>query len=255
MSGAAREWDAATYHRVSDPQVAMSQAVLERLDLRGDETVLDAGCGSGRVTRLLLERLPRGGVIAVDASAEMIARARVELAGTPADVRESDLATLRLRGGERVDAVFSNATFHWIADHDALFASLAAALAPGGRLSAQCGGEGNVAAVQESALLAAGDCGLSEHFEGWPVPWNFAGPERTEARLRDAGFDEIRCWLEPWPVSPDEPRAYLQAVCLGPHLERLEHAEHDRFLDAVMVRLGKRPVLDYVRLNIVARRR
>ncbi len=252
MSPAVREWNADAYHRVSGPQVAMSEAVMDRLELAGDETVLDAGCGSGRVTRLLLERVPRGRVIAVDASSDMVARARTELDGAAADVRRGDLATLRL--DERVDAVFSNATFHWVPDHDALFASLAAALRPGGRISAQCGGAGNVAAVHEAALRAAADAGLAGRFADWPMPWNFQGPEATEARLRAAGFEHVRCWLQPWPVEPDEPRAYLQTVCLGPHLERLAPDEHERFLDAVLLRLGQRPVLDYVRLNIVATR-
>lgn len=251
---AVRGWDADAYHRVSDPQVAMAAAVLDRLDLEGGETVLDAGCGSGRVTRLLLDRLPRGRVIAVDASAQMVARAREELAGAAADVRLSDLAELRLADGEQVDAVFSNATFHWVPDHEALFARLAAALRPGGRLSAQYGGEGNVAAVHRTALEAAADAGLEAHFEGWPRPWNFAGPARTERRLRAAGFEDVACWLQTWPVEPTEPRAYLETVCLGPHLERLPAGEHERFLDAVLARMGESPSLDYVRLNIVATR-
>ena len=115
-------------------------------------------------------------------------------------------------------------------------------------------GEGNVAAVHATAVAAAADAGLAARFEGWPRPWNFAGPEQTEERLRRAGFAEARCWLQAWPVEPDEPRAYLETVCLGPHLERLEPDEHERFLDAVMTRFGERPMLDYVRLNIVARR-
>ena len=254
MTGQVRDWDATAYHRLSGPQVAMAAAVLDRLELSGEETVLDAGCGSGRVTRLLLERLPRGRVIAVDASPDMAARAREELAGAAAEVRAADLAALRLHEGEHVDAVFSNATFHWVPDHDALFAALAAALRPGGVISAQCGGEGNVAALHATALQAATDAGLGAQFEGWPRPWNFAGAQQTEERLRAAGFDDVRCWTQAWPVAPDEPRAYLQTVCLGPHLERLASDEHERFLDAVMVRLGERPTLDYVRLNIVARR-
>jgi trans-aconitate 2-methyltransferase len=251
---AARDWDANVYHQVSAPQVGMAGAVLDRLELRGDETVLDAGCGSGRVTRMLLDRLPHGRVIAIDASAQMVARAREELAGLAADVREADLAELTLAPGEQVDAVFSNATFHWVPDHDALFACLAAALRPGGRLSAQCGGAGNVAALHEAALAAAGDAGLAARFEGWPRPWNFQTPEATEARLRAAGFSAVECWLQPWPLQVDEPRTYLRTVCLGPHLERLDAAEHERFLDAVMTRMGEAPVLDYVRLNIVATR-
>jgi trans-aconitate 2-methyltransferase len=253
MSGAARTWDANTYHRVSSPHVEWAQDVLDRLGLRGDETVLDAGCGSGRVTRLLVERLPRGRVIAVDASPQMVARARQEL-GADADVREGDLTALWLAGGERVDAAFSNAVFHWVPDHDALFAALAAAMRPGAILSAQCGGAGNVAAVHEQALAAGADAGLAERFADWGGPWNFATPEETERRLAAAGFVEARCWLQTWPVEPDEPRAYLQTVCLGPHLQRLGADEHERFLDAVMARLGERPVLDYVRLNIVAGR-
>lgn len=250
-----RAWNADAYHRVSGPQVAMAAAVLDRLELRGDETVLDAGCGSGRVTRLLLERLPRGRVIAVDASPAMAARAREELREVArVAVREADLTRLRVAPGERVDAVFSNATFHWVLDHEALFAALAGALRPGGRISAQCGGEGNVAGVQAAALQAAADTGLGHRFAGWPRPWNFAAPGATEARLRAAGFEDVRCWLQSWPVTPEEPRAYLQTVCLGPHLERLADDEHERFLDAVMARLGERPLLDYVRLNIVAGR-
>jgi trans-aconitate 2-methyltransferase len=249
-----RDWNAAAYHRLSGPQAAMAEAVLDRLALGGDETVLDAGCGSGRVTRLLLDRLPCGRVIAVDDSPDMVAKARSELRGDPrADVREADLAALALADGATVDAVFSNAVFHWIADHDALFNALAAVLRRGGRISAQCGGQGNVAAIHGAARGAADDAGLGGRFAGWH-PWNFADPQQTEARLRSAGFDDVRCWLAPWPVVPDEPRAYLETVCLGPHLERLDPGDHERFLDAVMARLGERPSLDYVRLNIVARR-
>jgi trans-aconitate 2-methyltransferase len=228
---------------------------LERLALEHGLTgsrVLDVACGTGKSFAPLLER--GYDVSACDLSPHMVARAREELAGLRADVRQADLAELVLAEGESVDAVFSNATFHWVPDHDALFAALAGALRPGGRMSAQCGGAGNVAGVHAAALQAAADSGLARRFAGWPRPWNFAGAEQTAARLRAAGFVDVRCWLQPWPVAPDEPRAYLETVCLGPHLERLADDERARFLDAVMARLGDRPRLDYVRLNIVARR-
>jgi len=239
-----RSWDAGTYHRVSGPQREWARAVLDRLELAGDETVLDAGCGSGGVTQLLLERLPHGRVIAVDASPDMVAKAREVLPGV--EVREADLQALELE--EPVDAVFSNAVFHWVPDHARLFARLAAALRPGGRLSAQCGGRGNVAGFHAAAQAQLG--GRVEV----PQAWTFAGPEETEARLRAAGFAEARCWLEPWPVVPDEPAAFLRTVCCGPFLERLPPDEHDAFVAGVLRRLGPEPVLDYVRLNIVATR-
>jgi trans-aconitate 2-methyltransferase len=241
-----RNWNADSYHRVSAPQLAMGTAVLDRLPLNGDETVLDAGCGTGRVTRLLLERLPHGRVVAVDRSPEMVARARAELP-PEVEVREADLADFTL--AEPVDAVLSTATFHWIPDHDALFSCIAAALRPGGRFEAQCGGEGNVDRLHQ----AARDVGRPEH-AGWPGPWNFSSAELAAERLRRHGFDEIRTWLEPWPVTPEEPREYLSTVVLQPFLMRLPEADRPGYLDEVIARLGDPVELDYVRLNISARR-
>ena len=245
-----REWDGAAYDRLSTPMEQLGREVMERLELRGDETILDAGCGSGRLTELLKERVPDGRVIGVDASASMIDAARERL-GPDADLRVADLVGLDL-GGDTVDVVFSTATFHWIADHDALFRSLRAALRPGGRLVAQCGGAGNIAAVHAAARQAADDPPFRPHFEGWRGPWNFAAPDETERRLQAAGFTDPNCWLADRPVTPDDPREYLRTINLGAHLERLPADLHDAYLDAVLARLGERPTIDYVRLNIDA---
>src|SRR4051794_28931067 len=148
----ARDWDASTYERLSQPLAAMGVDVLARLELRGDETVLDAGCGTGKVTATLFERLPRGRVIAVDAAPSMVEEARERLPAE-VDVRQADLLDLSL--DEPVDAVLSTATFHWVADHDRLFSNLLAALKPGGRLVAQCGGKGNVAAIKTAGFTVA----------------------------------------------------------------------------------------------------
>jgi trans-aconitate 2-methyltransferase len=243
-----RDWDAATYDRVSSPQVEWAGPVLDRLELRGDETVLDAGCGSGRVTAMLIERVPRGRVIAVDAAPAMVAKAREEI-GDRAEVLLLDLAELRLR--EPVDAVFSNAVFHWIADHDALFARLHEALRPEGRLVAQCGGKGNVQRFHEAARAVASEEPYAEHLAGWRGPWNFADAEETAERLRRAGFADIETWLEPYPVTPPDPTGFLRTVCLGPHLEQLPEALRPGYVDAVRERCGSE--LDYVRLNIDAK--
>jgi trans-aconitate 2-methyltransferase len=229
----------------------MAVPVIDRLALRGDEVVLDAGCGSGRVTGLLLDRLPRGRVIAVDAAPSMVAKAREALAGRPATVIESSLTELVI--DEEVDAVFSNAVFHHIADHPRLFERMRAALRSGGRLVAQCGGEGNIARFHAIARAVAATGPWSARLEGWRGPWNFAGPQETEERLRAAGFAEAECWLEPWPVHPEEPAAYLRSVCLGPFLEQLPDDLREAFLAAVLHEAGEPLELDYVRLNIVAR--
>jgi trans-aconitate 2-methyltransferase len=245
-----RDWDAATYHRVSGPQVEFARALLDRLDLRGDETVLDAGCGSGRVTAMLLERLPNGHVVAVDQAESMVEHAREALPRDRATVMRAELTELRL--DEPVDAVFSNAVFHWIADHDRLFDRLHAALRAGGRLVAQCGGEGNVARFHAAAREAAAEEPYASHFEGWQGPWNFAGADETARRLERVGFEHVETWLEPHPVVPDDPGDYLRTVCLGYHLERLPDELRDGYVDAVLRR--SEAELDYVRLNIMARR-
>lgn len=245
-----RDWDAETYHRVSGPQAEWAGRVLERMPLNGDETVLDAGCGSGRVTLMLLERLPRGRVIAVDAAPSMVEHARAALDPERATVIQANLTELAL--GEQVDAAFSNAVFHWIADHDALFARLHGALRPGGRLVAQCGGRGNVERFHAAASEVAAEPPFAEHLSGWRGPWNFAGAEETAERLERAGFAGVRTWLEPYPVSPEDLHGYLRTVCLGHHLEELPEGLRTPFVAAVVERCG--PELDYVRLDIDARR-
>ena len=246
-----RDWDAASYDRVSNPQVEMAEAVLERLPLRGDETVLDAGCGTGRVTELLIDRLPEGHVVAVDSAPSMVEHAR-EALGERATVLCASLTELTL--DEPVDAVFSNAVFHWIADHERLFERLFAALKPGGRLVAQCGGKGNIDAFRRLADEVAAEAPYAEHMTHFVGPWNYASPEETEARLLAAGFDEVRCWLQPWPVSPGDPVEYARTVCLGNHLEALPEELRERYAEEVVRRSGDPLVLEYVRLNIDATR-
>jgi trans-aconitate 2-methyltransferase len=240
-----RDWNAASYQRVSAPLEAMGRDVLDRLELRGDERVLDAGCGTGRVTAALLERLPRGEVVAVDGSPAMVAEARERL-GPRVDVRVADLTELELEAP--VDAILSTATFHWIADHDRLFERLHAALKPGGRLVAQCGGEGNVAAVQ-----AAIDRVAEPSLAGWGGPWHFASPAATAARLERLGFSDVRTWPQVVRVAPDDPLEYLATVVLGSHLERVPAERRDAFVAAVLAELAE-PAIEYVRLNIAARR-
>ncbi len=245
-----RDWDGAAYDRVSAPQEQWASVTLDRLELAGDETALDAGCGSGRVTEMLLERLPRGRVLAVDAAPSMVAQASRSL-GERATVRQSDLTELRL--DEPVDAVFSNAVFHWIEDHDALFARLHAALKPGGQLVAQCGGHGNIERFHARAREVAGQGPFAEYLGGWEGPWNFATAEETGHRLTAVGFSDVQTWLEVSPVVPPEPETYLRVVCLGHHLAALPEELREPYTRAVLARCGDPVELDYVRLNILAR--
>jgi trans-aconitate 2-methyltransferase len=238
-------WDAGAYDASSAPQQAWAADVLDRLaGLAPDATVLDVGCGTGRVTEELVARVPRGHVLALDASAEMVALARERL-GNRAEVFCQDVLDLDLE--RPVDAVVSTAALHWVRDHERMWQRLARALRPGGMLEAQCGGTGNIARVREVIEAVAGE--LAPELVGWS-PWTFAGVEETEARLRAAGFTEARCWLTERPTRPDDVDLFVRASILPAHLERLAPERREPFAAAVTAAV--RPPLDYVRLNVSA---
>jgi trans-aconitate 2-methyltransferase len=238
-------WDARTYDRSSQPQQAWASDVLARLDgIASDAKILDVGCGTGRVTELLLALVPHGRVLAVDASADMVALARERL-GDRADLWCQDALDLEL--DDPVDVVVSTAALHWVTDHDRLWVRLAQALRPGGMLEVQCGGHRNIERVREVIDAVARD--HAPELVGWS-PWNFATPQDTERRLHGAGFTAIRCWLQERPTYPEDVAAFVPTSILAAHLARLPEEQREPFAAAVVA--GVSLPLDYVRLNISA---
>ena len=256
------EWDAGAYHRVADPQFEWGRRLLATLSLRGDETVIDAGCGTGRLTRLLLERLTSGRMIAIDLSERMLESARENLEpdfhGRVEYVRV-DLLDLAQR--DVADLVFSTATFHWLPDHARLFRNLVAALRPGGRLTAQFGGKGNLARARSRAERILAEPSFRPFFEGWSGPWHYPDAQVTAERLRQAGFQDVRTRLFPEPTTfPDADafRQFITAVVFRVHLQRIVDPRlREEFLDrCVAAAAGDDPpyTLDYWRLNAGGRK-
>jgi trans-aconitate methyltransferase len=257
-----REWNAGSYHRVSNPHVGWGQKVLARLDLAGDERVIDAGCGTGRLTGELLERLPRGRMLALDRSCNMLLAARAHLRprfGAQASFALTSLPDLPVHGW--ADLVFSTATFHWVPDHPALFAGILATLRPGGRLFAQCGGGPNLAAARRLAKEVMARPAFAPYFADWRGVWSYATPEETAERLKTAGFVDVATSLEPAPTTfPDAAayREFVTTVIFHPHLERLPDAAlRARWIDEVTALAAATDppfALDYWRLNMEGRR-
>ena len=252
-----KEWNAAAYHTLSEPQFAWGLRVLERISLTGNECVLDAGCGSGRLTRELASKITRGLIVGCDLSENMAHAAAKTLGGMArCAVVCANLTSLPFRGA--FDLVFSTATFHWIRDHDRLFAELRAAVRIGGRLEAQCGGGRNLAAIHARADALRQAAPFRHHFTNWEAPWLFASPAETEARLRRAGFARARCWLEQTPTpfaDAGQFRAFIESVVMRPYLLPLPDDLKGRFLDAIVDQAGTDDppfTLDYWRLNISA---
>jgi len=263
------DWDAGRYHRVSNPQVEWGRRVLRRLAPQPGERLLDIGCGTGRLTAELVAAVGTGTVVAVDRSDAMLREAAAQTPEPqgPHRLHEVDghvrMHFVRADGAalpfvDAFDAVLSTATFHWIRNHDQLFASIYRALAPGGRLVAQCGGGANLGRllVRANALTASPD--LKPIFDGWNGPWEFADVQTTIERLDRAGFTAIDVSLEPSDVSfPDRAsfREFVACVCLRDHLSRMPDGLRPGFLDALADQAaGDDPpfTLDYWRLNLAA---
>lgn len=228
---------------------------------RGNETVLDAGCGSGRLSLKLLERIPRGRLIGVDANAAMIDVARQSLAEPIArgvvELHHSDLLTFKT--SESCDVVFSCATFHWILDHDTLWKNCFAWLKPGGWVWAQGGGEGNIMPERELIREIAAEDSRFAVFKEVERGTYYAGPDETLARLTKLGFENIDVNLQPkTPVfdTPEAFRLFATTVILRPYAAKLGQELWSEFVDIWTQRALARngPRIHYIRLNVRARK-
>ena len=255
-----KEWNAASYHKVSGPQTEWGRRVLSRLMLDGTERVIDAGCGTGRLTAELMARLPEGRLVAIDRSWNMLLTARANLrpdfGGRVSFVRV-ELPAMPFHAW--ADLVFSTATFHWVRDHHALFGNIFQALRPGGRLFAQCGGGPNLARARALAEQVMRQDPFAAYFEDWHSVWEYATPDVTAARLRAAGFADVTTSLEEAPTTlADEAsyREFVTTVIYNQHLARIpEPALHTRFIDEITALAARETpafTLDYWRLNLQA---
>ena len=259
------DWDAARYDRVSNPQLEWGRRVTTRLAPLPGERILDLGCGTGRLTVEIAIAASGGQVIGLDPSAAMLTVAREATPALTSAIRPGSLSYVRGDGSAlpfagAFDAVFSNATLHWIADHDSVFRSVYTALRPGGRFVAQCGGGPNLSRLYSRAALLMRDPAFARFFGSWRDPWHFVLPDATRPALLRAGFDVIDASLEEAPVTfrdPDVFSEFIECVCVRHHLQHLPKERQADFLSELTnaARADDPPLtLDYWRLNINARR-
>jgi len=256
-----REWNSAVYHRLSAPQVSWGKKVLSRLRLRGNEVVLDAGCGTGRLTADLLEALPHGRVVGIDLSQNMLGSARAHLAvqfGSRLSLVACDLLCLPFE--HAFDAIVSTAAFHWVLDHDQLFSNLRRALVPGGWLEAQCGGGPNVLTLRKRANALAATQKFAPFFVGFREPWLYQDAQGAAESLRHAGFLEIETSTEAAPTvleNADQYSEFVRNIILRVHVENIptEDKRAEFIADLAKQAAADDPpfLLDYWRLNLRGR--
>lgn len=253
-----REWNASAYHQLSHPQVSWGKKVLSRLKLRGDERVLDAGCGTGKLTADLIEALPRGQIVGVDLSQNMLQSAREHLRpefGKRLNLVAADL--LHLPFEHAFDGIVSTAAFHWVLDHDKLFASLQRALRSGGWLHAQCGGGPNIARLRQRVALLAQTPRYAPYLAQFQEPWFYADAEQAAEILHHAGFINVETNLEAAPTVLDgaqQYREFVSNIILRTHLRQVPSEE---LRSQFMTELSEQAAdddppysLDYWRLNL-----
>jgi len=252
-----REWNSAAYHRLSGPQVSWGKKVLSRLPLRGDETVLDAGCGTGRLTAELLESLPRGRVVGIDLSQNMLRSAREHLTSFGDRVRLAACDLLRLPFENAFDGIVSTAAFHWVLDHDRLFLNLRRALVPGGWIEAQCGGGPNLATLRARTNNLAASPAFAKFFAGFREPWLFQNAEEAADALRRAGFIDVETSVEPAPTQldyADQYSEFVRNIIFRRHLQNIpDETGRVKFIQALTEHAANDDppfLLDYWRLNL-----
>jgi trans-aconitate methyltransferase len=255
-----REWNSEVYHRLSGPQVSWGKRVLSRLQLRGDEVVLDAGCGTGRLTAELLDALPHGYVVGIDLSQNMLHSAREHLAQFRVRVNLVACDLLHLPFKPVFDGIVSTAAFHWVLDHDQLFASLRGVLKPGGWLEAQCGGGPNLQRLRSRADTLAATPTFARYFAGFREPWLYQNAEVAAATLKRAGFVNVETSVEAAPTVLDDAPHYdefVRNIILRRHLENLPTKELKSEFIASMTQQAAKDnppfLLDYWRLNLRGR--
>jgi trans-aconitate 2-methyltransferase len=237
MSGAMPRWDAHDYHRHSGAQQSWGRELIAKLDLSGDEHVLDVGCGDGKLTAEFIEYLPRGAVVGIDSSPEMIGFAREAFPPERCPRLRFELMDARdLRFREEFDVVFSNATLHWIVDHRRVLAGIAAALVPGGRVLLQMGGRGNASAVVEAMHATIAGADWRAYFNGFAFPYGFHGPEEYRAWLEAAGLRPLGVELleKDMAQAGREGLAGWMRTTWLPYLERVPATRREALIDAVI---------------------
>ncbi len=150
MSNKSYQWNAQQYAQYSSAQYAWALELIEKLKRQGNETVLDIGCGDGKATAAIADRLPRGKVVGIDSSVEMINLAKQRYAGhTLPRLMFHQMDVRELSDKNRFDVVFSNAALHWIKNHPPILLRIQQAMKESSRLLFQMGGQGNAAQVVE----------------------------------------------------------------------------------------------------------
>jgi trans-aconitate methyltransferase len=238
-------WDAADYAANSVVQQTWARELIAKLNLRGDESILDVGCGDGKVTAELARASPDGLVVGTDASPQMIAFAkRTFPAKKNPNLKFQVMDARKIKFARQFDVIFSNAALHWVDDHEKVLRGAATVLKPGGRLVVSCGGKGN---AQDVFVALRPEIRLKrwrEFFKKMPTPYFFYAPDDYKKWLPKFGFKIEKLKLAPKHATYNGAEGFatwLRTTWI-PYVQRVPENVREEFIAAVTQRyLAKHP--------------
>ena len=230
------QWNAADYANHSGAQQAWARELIVKLNLQGIESLLDIGCGDGKVTAEIAAHLQAGHVVGIDSSEEMIglAQSRFSSRAYP-NLLFSKQDARNLPFSQEFDIVFSNAALHWVIEHRSVLAGIYRALKPNGRLLVQMGGKGNASQVVNVVNEIMQQQEWQEFFQDFFFPYGFYSPEEYEPWLREAGFTIVSLELKPKDMvheNKEKFKGWFRTTWL-PYLQRIPAGRQQTFIDLV----------------------
>ena len=257
------QWDPKDYAQNSGAQRGWAEELMEKLQLRGDERILDIGCGDGKVSAALADRVPDGTVLGIDSSADMIRFANDTYGSRAPHLVFENCDAAALHFENEFDVVFSNAALHWVQDHAAVVRGIARALRPGGRVLLSMGGKGNVTEVLAAVQSLIEEPAWAPYFKDAFFSYSFRSPEDYEARLCAEGLEPV--WLNLAPKDMVHTRekfaAWIRTTWIR-HAQRVPEDLRERFVSEFVDRYLERCPPDaeglvhthMVRLEVEARK-
>ena len=242
----AYEWNADDYERNSKGQQKWARELIEKLELKGRENILDLGCGDGKVTAEIANRVKHGSVIGVDNSEAMIKLANKKYSpGTYKNLSFVVMDASNLSFKKSFDVVFSNAALHWVKDHRPVIKGLFNCLKPGGRILLQMGGKGNASGIFSVLEEIINSYEWKQYFENFEFPYSFLGTEEYKKLLNNAGFTIKRIELIPKDMmhfGKSELEGWIRTTWL-PYLKQIPKEKQEKFIDTLSTKyIQKEPV-------------
>ena len=232
------EFDAKKYERASAHQQSWGERLIDELAIKGDERILDLGCGDGRLTARLAERVPQGHVLGIDASRNMIDQAQRSHVRTNLEFRQMDINAIAFEGA--FDIVYSNATLHWVKDHRRLLANIHKALRAGGMARFNFAGEGNCTNFIEVVRRTMAEEPFAACFQDFEWPWFMPSVREYEELLAESRLSKAEVWLENADTVFANDTAltgWIDQPSLVPLVAHLQGIDKQRFRDTVVSRM------------------